>query len=103
MGSWNVSPALVALIVIAGLALVMRWVFRPSRRSHARLLDAAQSADLGLLAVVVAGISRRDALRDRALLSDAGIRSSLSRRSDGAMDVLVFRDDAERARALLQQ
>jgi hypothetical protein len=102
MGSWNISPALAALIVIAGLTLVLRWAFRPSRRSHARLLDAAQSADLGLLAVVVAGLGRREALRDRALLTEAGIRSSLSRRSDGAMDLLVFRDDAERARALLQ-
>jgi hypothetical protein len=102
MGSWDVSPALAALIVIAVLAFVLRWAFRPSRRRRARLLDAAQSSELGLLAVVVAGISRHDALQDRARLADAGIRASLSRRSDGAMDLLVFRDDAERARTLLQ-
>jgi hypothetical protein len=102
VGPWGISPALAALIVIAALAFVLRWAFRPSRRSHARLLDAAQSDELGLLAVVVAGISRHDALHDRAVLADAGIRASLSHRSDGAIDVLVFRDDAERARTLLQ-
>jgi hypothetical protein len=102
VGSWDVSPTLAALIVIAVLAFVMRWAFRPSRRRRVRLLDAAQSDELGLLAVVVAGISRADALRDRDRLAEAGIRASLSRRGDGAVDLLVFRDDAERARTLLK-
>lgn len=103
MGPWDLTSAISALIVLAGLVLVLRWAFRPSRPRTTRLLDAAQSAELGLLTVVVAGISRRDALQDRALLADAGIRSSLSRRHDGALDLLVFRDDLDRARALLHQ
>ena len=37
----------------------------------------------------------------RATLGDAGIRSSMSRRRDGELDVLVFRADLDRARALL--
>jgi hypothetical protein len=34
-------------------------------------------------------------------LSAAGIRSSVSARRDGTVDVLVFRADADRARILL--
>jgi hypothetical protein len=36
------------------------------------------------------------------VLGDAQIRSSMSRRSDGTMDVLVFHADADRARILLE-
>lgn len=94
---------LTALGVVLLLALVMRWVFRPSRRHPitTRPVDAAASADLGLLTVIVAGVDRHGALRRRALLGDAGIRSSMSRRRDGLLDVLVFRTDADAARLLL--
>jgi hypothetical protein len=40
-------------------------------------------------------------MRHRAALGDAGIRSSMSRRRDGAMDVLVFHGDVDRARNVL--
>ena len=69
------------------------------------LVDATESSalgNLGMLDVVVPGIPRARALTVRNTLTAAGIRSSISRRQDGAVDVLVFRDDAERARELLR-
>jgi hypothetical protein len=96
------SAALVALGAVLLLILVLRWVFRPSRpRAGSRPVDAAESADLGLLTVVVAAVDRTEAMRLRAVLGDAGVRSSMSKRRDGALDVLVFHGDAQRARILL--
>jgi hypothetical protein len=97
------SAAIIAVLVILLLALIMRWVFKPARKRPATMpIDAsAASADLGLLTVVAAGLSRPDAIAQRNRLGDARIRSSLSRRRDGLLDVLVFRDDADRARVVL--
>jgi hypothetical protein len=96
------SAVLIAFGAVLVLALVMRWVFRPSWPRRAALpVDAADSADLGLLTVIASGIDRPGALRQRAVLGDAGIRSSMSKRRDGTLDVLVFHADAEAARILL--
>jgi len=77
----------------------LRWVFAPSRpRVGHRPLDAAASAELGLLTVVTPGVERQEALRRRAVLQEAGIRSSMSRRRDGRYDVLVFSGDERAAR-----
>jgi hypothetical protein len=96
------SAAIIAVLVVLLLALVLRWAFRPSRpRMGVRPPDASDSPNLGLLTVVVSGLPRQDALARRALLGDADIRSSMSRRRDGLMDVLVFHADADRARLLL--
>jgi hypothetical protein len=54
-----------------------------------------------MLDVIVADVPRAEAMRLRAKLGEAGIRTSMSRRRNGDMDVLVFKDDAEAARALL--
>jgi hypothetical protein len=97
------SAAIVAIVVILLLGLVLRWVFRPSRpRSAAvRPVDASDSPNLGLLTVIVAGLDRQSAMSRRAVLGEAGIRSSMSKRRDGRLDVLVFHGDADRARSLL--
>lgn len=93
----------VAVVVVLGLSLVLRWVFGPSRpRQGYRPVDAAESPDLGLLTVVAAGLDRQDALRQRSRLQDVHIRSSMSRRRDGRFDVLVFHGDADAARLHLQ-
>jgi len=95
-------PTLLILIVVLALLLfVMRWTFRPSRARQGRPVDAADSADLGMLDVIVADVPRAEALQLRAKLGEAGIRTSMSRRRNGDMDVLVFKDDAEAARTLL--
>ena len=97
----DLRAELVVVCALGVLALAMRWVFRRPRISRTRPVDAAQSGELGLLQVVAAAVGRQEAMRLRALLGEAGIRSSMSRRSDGAMDVLVFHGDIDQARTLL--
>lgn len=98
----NPSAAFIALGVLLVLALVTRWVFRPSRKQQAtRPVDASESAELGLLTVIATALPRQDALGRRAVLGEANIRSSMSRRRDGTFDVLVFHADVQRARILL--
>jgi hypothetical protein len=100
---YDPSAVLIALGVVLVLALVLRWVFRPSwPRLDDRPVDAADSPDLGLLTVIVSGLDRQEALRRRAVLGEAGMRSSMSRRRDGRYDVLVFHSDADTARSLLE-
>jgi hypothetical protein len=96
------SPGIIAIVVVLLLALVLRWVFRPSRpRSGSRPVDASESPNLGLLTVIASGVNRQEALERRATLGEAAIRSSMSKRRDGLLDVLVFHGDADRARLLL--
>ncbi|WP_375500940.1 hypothetical protein [uncultured Jatrophihabitans sp.] len=98
----NPSAVFTALIVIVLLMFIMRWVFRPSRpRQGMRPPDAADSLDLGLLTVVLSQLSRSEALARRAELSQADIRSSVSKRRDGSLDLLVFKSDMDRARLVL--
>jgi hypothetical protein len=92
---YAVGPV-VAVVVMALLVLFMRWAFGTGygrdRRRPAR--------DDGLL-VCVATLSRREpALALRAVLSDAGIRSTVRTPVPGRADVLVFPEDADRARIL---
>lgn len=93
---------IVAILVVLLLGLILRWVFKPSRPQRAtRPVDAAESPDLGLLSVIVSGLTRQEALQHRAALQEAGIRSSMSKRRDGRLDVLVFHGDVDAARAVL--
>jgi hypothetical protein len=96
----NGSAEVVALLVVGGLVLVMRWVFKPSRPNRAKRIDAADARELGLL-TVIATVDRAGAAARRLQLANAGIRASTSLRRDGHFDVLVFSRDAERARELL--
>ena len=92
-GTHYLAAPVIAFTVIAGLALFLRWAFRgePRRRPP---------ADDGLL-TRVATLSRRDsALALRAVLSDAGIRSTVRFPEPHRAEVLVFPEDADRARAL---
>lgn len=88
--------ALAALLV---MSLLMRWVFRPSRPRHRVVIPG--DAVPGLLVTMRTGLRRADGLALRAHLGDAGIRSSMSTRRDGLVDVSVFAADAARARAVL--
>jgi hypothetical protein len=92
-GTHYLAAPVIAFAVIAGLALFLRWAFRSEPRRR-------PPADDGLLTRVATVSGRESALALRAVLSDAGIRSTV--RSTGAhrADVLVFPEDADRARVL---
>ena len=82
----------VALLALGVLALFLRWAFasgtaRPVVREE--------------LLTPVASLTRREsALALRAVLSDAGIRSTIRQPAAHRSDVLVFPEDLERARVL---
>lgn len=97
----NGTAEIVAVAVVAGLGLVTRWVFKPSRKRGGRVpVNATDSRELGLLQVV-ATVSRAEAQPRRAQLGELGIRSSASKRDDGRIDILVFHGDADQARRVL--
>jgi hypothetical protein len=98
----SLGPFVTALVVVGLLILVTRWVFRPSRPNvRTRRPVDANDADLGLLVVALSGVSKQDVAARRAALREAGIRSSVSARRDGTVDVLVFAADAPKARIVL--
>jgi hypothetical protein len=98
----SLAPLITAFVVVGLLILVTRWVFRPSRPNVVpRRPPDASDGDLGLLTVVLSGLQKQEVADRRAVLSDAGIRSSTSNRRDGTVDILVFSADAEKARIVL--
>ena len=92
-GTHYLAGPVIAFAVIAGLALFLRWAFRgePRRRPP---------ADDGLLTRVATLSGRESALALRAVLSDAGIRSTVRATGAHHAEVLVFPEDADRARVL---
>ncbi len=92
---YTVAPVVV-FAVIALLALFLRWTFGTgtSRRRP------PTPSDVGLLQRVATASSREAALALRAVLSDAGIRSTVRCPAPHRAEVLVFPEDADRARAL---
>jgi len=86
----------IAFVALAGLALFMRWTFGTG---YGRRPEPARTDD-GLLTLVATLSRRESALALRAVLSDAGIRSTVRFPAEHRADVLVFPEDAERARAL---
>jgi hypothetical protein len=86
----------IAFVVLALLALFMRWTFGSSTSRR----PAPPPADDGLLTRIATLSRRESALALRAVLSDAGIRSTIRLPVPDRADVLVFPEDAERARQL---
>lgn len=102
--SYLVGP-LVAVVALGVLILLCRWVFSTSTRD-ARAATQAQRArsrgDFGLLVPIATVRTQDDATMLRALLREASIRCTLSESAPpGTWTVLVFRDDALRARDLV--
>ena len=89
-----IGPA-IAFVVLALLALFMRWAFGTGaeRTPPSRPTTGCSPA--------IATLSQREAaLALRAVLSDAGIRSTVRYPAAHRADVLVFPEDADRARML---
>ena len=83
----------IALIVLGLLAVFLRWAFASGTPTRPVTSDE--------LLTPVATLTRREsALALRAVLSDAGIRSTIREPAAHRTDVLVFPEDLERARAL---
>src|SRR3712207_3592865 len=87
-----VAP-LIAFAVLGGLALFLRWAFGSEDRRR-------PPPDAGLLTRVATLSRRESALALRAVLSDAGILSTVRVPAPHRAEVLVFPEDAERARQL---
>ena len=93
----------VAIVVVAVLAGLSKWVFGSGRRRTAArtLVPPGVQVDTGLLRSVAELPDRAAAGPVRATLSDAGIRSTVGVRGDGRIQVLVFPADEDRARRLV--
>jgi hypothetical protein len=87
---------LIAAVAAVLLTLFVRWAFGSG---YGRTRTAAP-ADDGLLTLIATLSRRESALALRAVLSDAGIRSTVRLPAPHRADVLVFPEDADRARAL---
>ena len=85
----------VALVVIL---LLCRWVFTPNRPAP-RI--EGEPGDFGLLVPITVVRTVDDAQMLRELLRDAGIRGTIADDA-GGFAVLVFTDDAVRARQLVR-
>lgn len=86
----------IAFLALLLIAVFMRWAFGTG---YGRGRPAAPASDE--LLTRIATLSRREsALALRAVLSDAGIRSTIRCPAPHRADILVFPEDADRARAL---
>jgi hypothetical protein len=92
---YAVGPV-IAVVVVVLLGLFMRWAFGTG---YGRSRPAPPAGD-GLLTLIATLSGRESALALRAVLSDAGIRSTVRFPAAYRADVLVFPEDAERARSL---
>ena len=86
---------LIAVAVVLGIALFARWAFG---NGYGRTRPPEAPAEDGLLTLVATLSRRESALALRAVLSDAGIRSTIRVPAPHRADVLVFPEDAPRAR-----
>lgn len=90
---------LAALVAMALVLLICRWVFAPpARREPAR----ATPSDYGLLVPVATARSADQARSLHGVLLSAGIRCTVAETDGGgAWQVLVFRADSARANELV--
>src|SRR3954468_1414904 len=86
----------IALVVVGVVALFLPRAFGPGYGRG----PAEPPSDDGLLTLVATLSRRESALALRAVLSDAGIRSTIRCPAAHRADVLVFPEDAARARTL---
>jgi len=93
---YTVGPV-VAVVAVVNIIAFMRWAFSQQTRHDP---FAPRPDSTGLLQTVATLPRREQANAFRAVLSDAGIRSTVREPNHGGAEVLVFPADAERARQL---
>jgi hypothetical protein len=93
-----VVALLIAVVSVGLLILFLGWAFGTD--SGRPRTPAPPPSDDGLLTRIATLSRRESALALRAVLSDAGIRSTIRFPVANRADVLVFPEDAPRARAL---
>ena len=91
------GPVIFAVALVT-ILLLCRWVFTPNRPVPRPPVGAG---DFGLLVPITVVRTVDDAQMLRDLLRDAGIRGTVTD-ADGGFAVLVFRDDAARAKQLVR-
>lgn len=97
--SWYLVGPLIAFAVVGVMAAVLRRALgRDQLRPAPPLAD-----DFGLLRVAALVDRLEVAQAVRGTLRRAGIRSTLSTGLDGLIKILVFPDDAGRARRVLER
>ncbi len=87
----------VAVVAVLLIIAFMRWAFSQQTR-HDPFGPRPEST--GLLQTVARMPKRAQANAFKAVLSDAGIRSTVRESTQGAAEVLVFPADVDRARRL---
>ncbi|WP_212833388.1 hypothetical protein [Catellatospora sp. TT07R-123] len=93
---------MVAILTIAVLAVVLYRGFQRDGQTPAPVAPTAPTTDdYGLLASVAMVRTPADAKLLREHLLSAGIRATLATAPDGRIRVLVFADEAMRARRLV--
>ncbi len=97
---------LIACLALGVIILICRWVFSTDHRDDRttrRLAKLANQGDYGLLVPVATVRTRDDAEMLRTVLASESIRATLGPPPPGqpGTQVLVFRDDAARARDLV--
>lgn len=98
--AWAPLGIVIVVGVLVGLAVFMRWAFSGPGSPEKRLPTRPPSPEDGLLVPVAAFSRREPALALRAVLSDAGIRSTIRADERRRAEVFVFPEDADRARVL---
>jgi hypothetical protein len=91
------GPVIFAVAIVV-ILLLCRWVFTPN---HTVSRSPERSDDFGLLVPITVVRTIDDAQMLRDLLREAGIRGTIAEDGTG-FAVLVFTDDATRARQLVR-
>lgn len=95
-----VTGPMLALVVVGLLALFLRWAFGPTASLVAPPPRPGPPEAYGLLVPVAQPTDEANGAALRALLGRAGVRAALVPTRDG-LRLMVFPDDASRARRLL--
>lgn len=90
----------VALLLVAVLALLLRWTFSRGRSLVEKPPRSGSASDYGLLVPVADPPTFVEAELIRLTLEDVGIRATLAPTTDGPR-VMVFEADVKAARAHL--